>query len=205
MGQELKFADSELSSSAITVAWVTHEDATMDCLNGIATGTTESTRTGRVVFIHSIHIKGRVSTSSEESQAAPAESNQVRLCLVWDKQTNATQLTATDVMDAGQTSDVLAFRNLQHTHRFRVLWDKTYVLTPQVWSEGAINAFAASTTTRTININKVFSQPIKVQFTGTGATVADIADNSFHLIGVTSSANANTPVLSYQVRIRFKG
>lgn len=199
---EVKFVDVEVDSDAFALTWATMEDATNDSIAGVAQGDGESQRDGRKYFIHSIHIRCSMRKANEESSNSPKNDIKGRICLVWDTQTNGAQLVATDVMDGGLTDDTLAFRNLQHTKRFRVIWDKSFVikLTGQT-NEGAANLFANGITTTPIyRFNKHFKKPVPVICSLTTAVVAAISDNSFHIIGVASETNA---LLNMQVRVRF--
>ncbi len=203
LGLEMKFVDTQAVSDAFTSTWATMEDATNDSVSGVAQGDGESNRDGRKYLIHSIHIKARAHVIEIESATAPLPDLFGRICLVWDTQTNGAQLTATDVMDGGQSNDELAFRNLQHSKRFRVLWDKKFIIKRSNTNEGSINLFASNPTSTPIMVfNRVFKKPIPVICSGTTAVVANISDNSLHMIGV---ANSSTCLLTYQVRLRFTG
>ncbi len=199
MGLEMKFADIETSADAFSTTWTTMEDATNDSVSGVAQGDGESSRDGRKYAIHSIHIKAHIEKGKNESQAAPLDDNVGRFCLVLDRQTNGAQLTATDVMDGGQTDDVLAFRNLQHTKRFGVIWDKSWKLSVASGNtnEGAVNLFAnGNVSTPIMFFNKKFSPPIIVTCTGTDGTISGISDNSLHIIGVATDVTA---ILNMQI------
>ncbi len=201
---EIKFADIETSNDAFATTWTTMEDATNDSVSGVAQGIGESQRIGRKYTINSIHIRAIAHVAATESVVNPQSAFRGRICLVWDTQSNGTQLTATDVMDGGLTNDFLAFRNLQFTKRFRVLWDRSFVITPTgQTNEGAINLFAnGSYTTNTMNFNKRFPKGVPVLTDAITAVMASITDNSFHVIGV---ANSTAVLLDYQVRIRYTG
>ncbi len=204
MGMEKKFADFEVVAKAFSSNWVPMQDGTIKCVSGIAQGTGESQRDGRKYQIHSIHIKARVNSVVQESQAAPLSDLVGRFCLVLDTQTNVTEVVATEVMDGGQNNDELSFRNLQHSSRFKVLWDKKFILRRIAQTnEGAINLFASPISTSNImTFNKYFKTPISVITNGTSNAISDITDNSLCMIGV---ANNSTCLLDYQVRIRFTG
>ncbi len=200
--QEVKFVDVESINDAFATTWATMEDATNDCVSGVAIGDTESSRDGRKYFIKSVHIRAVVHVVAAEANVNPRTDLRGRICLVWDTQTNGAQLTATDVMDGGQTDDTLAFRNLQHSKRFKVIWDKSWKLINfGQMAQGAINLFAIpATNTVIMQFHKVFPKPIPVVCTGTDATVTSISDNSLHIIGV---ANDTSALLNMQIRIRF--
>ncbi len=199
---ENKFIDVELDSSAFAVTWATMEPATEDSLSAVAQGDGESNRDGRIYHINGIFIQGHFAMPASESNNAPISDQECRIALVLDTQTNAAQLTATDVMDGGQTKDYHAFRNLQFTKRFRVLKDKKVVLNVENTNEGAANLFANKLVVKNFKINHTFKPPMRVICKGTTAVIASITDNSLHLIGVGSSTATQ---LNYQCRLRFTG
>ncbi len=200
---ENKFFDVESVGDGFTATWATMEPATTN-LTAIAQGDSESNRDGRKYSINSIHIKGFVVDTVVESGTAPVQDRYVRICLVHDTQTNGAQLSATDVMDGGQTNDELAFRNLQFTKRFKILMDKSFVIPTSRASmnEGAINLFAHAGPKVRFSFNKKFKVPIPVTMSGTTADIANVTDNSIHMIGV---GDTTTTQLTYQCRIRFSG
>lgn len=201
---ESKFVDIETNGDPFAITWATMENATALCISGVAQGDGESERDGRVYHLTSIHVKYIIHTLAVESSGTPLPTVHGRVCIVWDKQTNAAQLDATDVMDAGGTDDILSFRNLQFTQRFNVMYDKPFILKRYgQTNEGAINLFASGIcSTNVISFNKSFARPVKVTCTGTGGTVAAINDNSFHCIGI---GNTTALQLNMIVRCRFVG
>lgn len=204
LGKEMKFIMSETTADAFSTVWATMENATKLCLNGAAQGVGEQARIGRKQFIHSVHVKGFIKTTVAQSKSEPIDAELYRVVLVLDTQTNAAQMTASDVFDISQNNDVLSYRNLQQTHRFKVLWDKTFQITPNNTNEGAVGKFAAGVHIRTFKINKVFKTPLVVMYKDASATVASITDNSLHIIGI-AEAIANVPLLQWQSRCRFTG
>ncbi len=203
---EIKFADAELAAEAFTAAWVAKNPAGTGMTDSISVpvvGTGEENRDGRVYYIHSIHVHGKIQLPGTESDAAPQGGpTYARLCLVWDTQTNAAEITATDVMDAGGTDDTMSFRNLQNSSRFIVLKDKTFVLRPAQGNEGAVNVFYKAFNDVRFKWNKSFKKPIKVRCVGTTADVASVSDNSLSIIGIANNTNIT---LEYQSRLRFTG
>ncbi len=205
MGIEKKFVDYTVSNDPFTSVWAggEMEDATALSLSAVAQGDGESQRDGRMYTIHSVFVKGFLRTASQESQTAPITDAVARLALVWDKQTNGAQLNAEDVFDtvtAGE--DVNSVKNLQFSHRFRVLKDITIPLPVQNTNEGAINLFASSPTLVPFKMGFTFKTPIQVRCTGTTAAIASIQDNSIHLIGTATDTNVT---LWYRSRVRFMG
>ncbi len=203
-GIENKFVDYELVTRVVTAAWAGGEldEATALSLSSVAQGDGETQRDGRRMEILSVHIKGFVILVAQEAAAAPINGQAIRLVLVLDKQTNGAQLNAEDVFTT-TTTDVNAWRNLQHSQRFRILKDVRIDLMPWGGTAGGTNSFDRGETKVLFEIHKVFKKPITVNHTGTTAVVASIADNSLHLIGVSTSATACA--VSYVSRVRFRG
>ncbi len=199
---EVKFVDAELGGTAITNAWVTLNPTTLDTLSAIAQGTTESTHNGRTCYLRSVHLKGQVSVAAAEAVGIPASDRIFRLALVLNTDTKGAELVATNVYDAGQSNDVFAFRNLQHTSVIKVLWNKTYVMFPRNLNEGAVDSFAKGATRRVFEVNHTFKKPLRVLFSGTTAVVGSIVDNSLHFCAC-ALVTSPTMLLDYQVRVRF--
>lgn len=198
---EVKFKDNQLVSSSIGAAWAASNPSTTDCLNGVSQGTSESEHLGRTMFMTSIFIRGQIVLVVSEGQTAPVSDNIIRIVMVLDTDTKGVEVVATEVMDAGQTEDVFAFRNLQHTSRLTVLKDKTMTMRPWTTNEGASNLFAHNTRRMAFTMYKNFKIPIKVLFSGTSAVVGSIVDNSLHIITCASAAGTT---INYQCRLRFK-
>lgn len=204
---ENKFLDSELTTTALSTSWASYNPTGTGCTDSIsvpAQGDGESERDGRVYHINSIHVKGLISVPASESGAGPLVDPFVRVVLYWDTQTNGAEAVATDIMDAGGTSDVLAFRNLQNSKRFIVLKDKVMRLRPQKLNEGAQNLFATTGLQVPFQMNKKFKKPIKVRCTGTTANVSSVSDNNFGIAAIASDISI-TPNIAFQARIRFTG
>ncbi len=199
---ETKFKDAELGITTITSSWATYNPTTLDSLTSVAQGSTESTHLGRTMYMVSLHLKGEFFYVASESQTAPIAGAVIRYVIVMDTDTKGAEVTATDVFDAGQTEDVFAFRNLQHTSRLKVFVDRSFVINPNNTNEGAVNVFANAAVRRTFKVNLKFKTPIRVLFKGLTAVVASVVDNSFHFLAL-SPAGAVISV-QYQVRLRFK-
>lgn len=201
---EKKFLDSELTATANgATTWVRLDPSTgpTDCLSVPAQGDGESDRDGRVYYIDSIHIRGYVQNVEIESATGPFVAQSASIALVWDTQSNAAALTATDVMDGGGTDDFLAFRNLQNSKRFIILKHKIFNLEPKTLNSTGANAFDKTENRIHFTMNKKFKKPIKCRCVGTTSDIASASDNSLHLIGVGS--NAATIEFAYQCRVRF--
>ncbi len=197
---EKKFLDTGFTG-VLTTAWATAEDGTNDSITGVAQGDGESNRDGRRYTITSIHVNGFFQYISTEGNTNPVADSYARIIVVWDKQTNGAQLTATDVMADAAGGNFLAFRELEFTDRFQVLYDKKAIVRPHTTNEGASNLFAHKESKLNFQFHKYFKNGIKVNTSLTTGVIASIVDNSIHVIAI-----ANPVVtLVYQARCRFFG
>ncbi len=208
LGRELKFYDTNLGTQAL----VTNTDgsggeadpsATI-LLNTVTQGDGEQQRDGRQILMKSVFVSGAVSCVAQANQTALDNGTMVGVWLVWDRQTNGATINSEDVFlnpNAGTLTSISLLRNLQHTRRFKVLnsW-MGVVPTPQVaWDgtnveqSGVIIPFKLSATLG-----------IQVNYTGTTENVANIADNSLHIIAFCTDVGL-VPTLSYNARLRFVG
>ncbi len=199
---EMKSADFSTAGDAFATTWTSMEDGTILSVSGIAIGTADDQRIGRRILIHSIHIKYRMHVNASEMQTTPPPDLIGRMALVLDSQTNKAQLTATDVFTVGPP-DFQAFRDLDHTSRYRVLLDVPFKIPSVGINEGASDLFAQQNATTSIrSFHKKFPKPIPVLYDGDTNVIGVTTDNSFHIIGV---ANQTTALLTYVVRLRYTG
>lgn len=202
LGIEKKFLDTELTASALATTWAALNPVGVDSLSIPAQGDGESNRDGRTYAIESVHVRGHFELAAAEGAGVPASMIECRVIVYWDTQTNGAEATATDIMDAGGTTDILAFRNLQNSKRFKVLYDKVCLLKPHALNEGAVNSFANGAVIQRFEFNKQFKKPIIVNCTGTTSSVASVSDNNIGIAAIGTSSNAT---IAYQARVRFVG
>lgn len=204
---ERKYFDSNVAVNivAISSSWSGAEvdPVTLNTLCVPVLGSDYNNRIGRKIQVLSIKIRGSFGVPAQTSQVSADTPSKVRLALVLDKQTNATQLNAEDVFSSGGAADAInMFQNPAFFGRFRILKDKTYKLQDpnfvydgtDLKQQGLILNF---------KMTHKFAKPIYIHFNSTnGGTVADIVDNSFHLICGASSVLL-VPGISYKVRTTF--
>jgi len=170
-------------------------------------GSSLNNRVGRKINVRKIKIHGTVSIPPQAAQAAADAATKIRLVLVQDCQTNAAQMTATQLFNAGTAAPTVinSFQNPDNFGRFRVLKDK-------MLCASNLNLAGSPTTADVIQAAwKVgfkfivnFKKPVDIHFNATnGGTVADIVDNSFHLIAATDNG-AYVPTLQYYSRVCYK-
>lgn len=210
---ERKYKDYRCSSFAVAVTNSSFTSAEANpnvgapgCLFAPVQGNDISEREGRNVYVHTIRIQGVIEVASQTGQSAIDMQQTCRLILCMDKQTNGTAMNSEDlIMSSGGVPGTFQFQNTGNFGRFQILKDKIISFPPfPVAANGAGQVFQAGCS-KYFKIKYTFKTPIKVNFNATnGGTVADIVDNSFHLLA--GRDNADTPVnLDYQVRVGFTG
>lgn len=216
LGVELKFLDAPKTATAVT----SPTDASggefdpssivTGCLSAPAQGDGPTNRDGSKIVMKRIFVAGVVNVAAQSAQAAVDVMPDIMIALVLDKQTNGAQLNSEDVFTNQNAAAVTATspqRNMSFTNRFEVLKIQ-HVRIPQL-SVG--NDAAATISQAGVNIpfklKKSFGMAgMRVQFT-TGSTTADVAnviDNSLHIIAYSTSLTA-APSIAYNSRMRFVG
>lgn len=205
---ERKYFDSERTSlalPALTTNFASAEldPATLNTLYCPVTGDDFNQRTGRKCQVVSIKIRGAITVPIQINQTAADAAARVRLILVMDQQTNASQLNSEDVITSGAGSGAIdMFQNPAFFGRFKVLKDKTFVLANpnMTWDGTNIEQGGLS---RPFKMTVKFRKPVNVHFNSTnGGTVADIIDNSFHVIGGADDISL-APTIIYKCRVTY--
>lgn len=220
---EMKYFDTERSLTAITAAtgagWPagTMFDPTTTINLGAAAvagpatifaptvGASLNQRIGRKVQILKIRVNGTLSTLAQSGQAAADLGAKIRVVLVLDKQTNSASMVASQLFHPASTADnsLHAFQNPDNFGRFQVLKEKFITLAnPSIG--GATPAIDQMGLKKFFKFTIVFKEPITVNFNATnGGTIADIIDNSLHMMCSTDST-ALSPQLAYYTRVCYK-
>ncbi len=197
---ERKFLDAERTNETMSTTWTSHDPATIECLNAMALAAGDSSRVGRVVYMHSLHIKGAITADVLEAETAPRSDSVVRIIVYIDMHINNVATDVTDVIDTGQSDDVNAFRNLFHTKRIVVLMDKMIHVRFPGQTVTSANAFNSAEKRIQWKYNKVWKKPIRVTFSLSTGVVAAITDAAIQVMGISSKANN---LITYQSRLRF--
>lgn len=163
-------------------------------------------RIGRSILVRKIKVRGHIAVAVQAAQTACDFPVYCRLMLVQDQQTNAAQMTGAALLNDASAADatINSFQNPNNFGRFRVLKDKTIVLQDPSGFNDAAGTGAVNGLIRPFKMTVNFREPVKVQFNATnGGTVADIVDNSFHIVAGVQTASM-TPLLSYYSRVSYK-
>ncbi len=208
MGIENKFLDTELTTTALTASWAALNPTGTGCTDSLSVpqeGNGESQRIGRNYTIDSIFIHGVLGCIATESVVAPQNEFRARVIVYIDKQTNSAEAAPALIMDEGGANDILAFRNLQNTKRFRVILDKTVKFTfSGQTNEGAVNLFASGIIERPFNLFHRFPKGLQVQCDATNADVSSCSNINIGIAAI-ASATAIQSNITYSARMRFRG
>ncbi len=209
LGQELKFYDQKLTATSI-VAPTDASGGEVDpsatvLLNTVTQGDGESQRDGRAMIMKSIFVTGVVTSAVAINATINVQRSTVVIYLVLDTQTNGATINSEDVFTNPGANAVLAsspLRNLQFTSRFVIL-DKVMLTlqAPTVVYDGTNVELGGTMVPFKLSANL---NNMKVVFTATSETVANITDNSLHVIAYASDLDI-VPKIAYNSRLRFVG
>lgn len=153
-----------------------------------------------------VKVRGHINVAAQSGINTADAASYVRLLLVMDTQTNSAQMNAEDLLNGGTAADstINSFQNPNFFGRFKVLKDTTIVMQdPSLAGEVAAPNVIQSGLLRTFKWNVNLGGTI-ARFNATnGGTVADIVDNSLHIIAATNNTGLS-PSLSYYSRVAYK-
>jgi len=205
---ERKYFDSTIDSltlTDITLGWAGAElDPAAGTIFSPTQGDTYQNRDGRKCFILGIRINWEMIIAAQSNQSAADSGSRVRILLVQDCQTNGLQLNAEDVITSGTAkAGTMMHQNPGYFGRFKVLKDKTFTMAnPSMVNNASATTIMQSGLTRAGKWKINFKKPLPINFnTGNAGTVADIVDNSFHVIGGYEGGLG--PTMSAHCRIVF--
>lgn len=202
-GLERKFLDTHRTASVMSTTWaaVAPTSGSINSLSAVAQGNGPSEHIGRTYKIHNIMGKFFFQMVFQQGIAAPVGDTFYRLLVVLDTQTNSTAITAADVMLRTTSQGILAWRNLEMSDRFEVLYDTGVTkLLPPSMSEGGVDLFASAHTTQSRHFHHTFRKPIIARANGDTANVTSITDNHIMAIGIST---LSTITCRFETRMRY--
>lgn len=205
---EPKFYDTKLSATAVpsnnTLANLSINPSASSLISTPVVGDSESNRDGKKIIITQVEIKGVIHKAAQANQTACDNGEHAWIALVLDTQTNATACASTDVFKAintgADTEYCQPFRNLLLGGRFRILKMRKFTFNNAACSWDGTN-MEQSGFCRPFKLYKKMRLPVNFN-SGTTADVANVTDNSLHVMAWCSLAQCN---IGYQARIRFIG
>lgn len=218
LGVETKFLDIPITATAIVSnatcasGEIQPTSIVTGCLSAPAQGDGAQNREGKKIVIKSLLLQGTVTLTAQDALATlnTEQFPTIFLAVVQDKQTNGVTVNSEDVftnISAAAASCVTPFRNMSNTSRFNVLATKT-IPARAFFTVASNNASATTISTAAVvvpfKLSSTMRMPVNFAISSTTADVANVIDNSLHLIAFTSSA-AMAPVITAGCRIRFVG
>jgi len=201
MGKEHKFIDREFSAATVSTTLAGSElnpDGSL-VINSVPEGTGPSERNGRICWFSACYIRGLVTFPAVANGASPNLPGMVNIWLIQDMQTNGATYNAEDVFQQRTESEleVVPFRNMEHLQRFRVLGH-----TSVKWDTlgGAGTSTSSDWNGQVLPFQLNVPLAMKTVYTGTGATIGTIIDNSLHVMAVGTGTAAS---IRFASRVRF--
>jgi len=209
---ERKYFDSQLANTTIqnsTTDWNNTEDdpTTLNTLFAPILGDDFNNRTGRNVRLLSVKVRGEIRYAVQTGQSTVDITPKIRVILYLDKQTNGVQAQGEDLIQSGSSTapSIDMFQNVNNFGRFKVLRDKSMSLTQPnlVAATAAGNTIIQGANVRSFEFTYNWRKGLVIHFNNTnGGTVADIVDNSLHIIA-NCTDNALASQINYKCRCCF--
>lgn len=216
LGLEKKYLDTRRISVEIVtdnlcanmVYNPSYADINHDLISAPQQGPGPTQRIGKSITIKSVQVRGSVNVPGVTISSS-FETPYVFLALVHDTQTNGAQCTGPDVFTnpgAVYHTLVTPFRNLINSKRFKILKSACLPFpVADAWYTGSANVSSGTSVT----FDWYLPCEIPVNFTdGTEGKVANVVDNSLHVLAAVSTGPHITgppAYLDYSARIRFLG
>lgn len=208
---EMKYFDTERGLTAIPASqnWTGTEfdPATFLTFCVPVVGSAVNQRIGKQIKILKWKIRGLIWQAAITNVTVADNPTGVRLILFQDKQTNSAQAQGEQLMTDPTVDEpstcFSSFQNIDNFGRFKVLKDK-WIRMPinNATYDGTNVEQGGAFVPWKFNIR--FRKPIVVRFNSTnGGTVADIIDNSLHLVATVINADM-VPQIAYCSRVCYK-
>jgi len=210
---ERKYNDNVKASTAILdlsaqAAWTGTEldPTTGNSLANIGMGPGYFQRVGRKLTIRKVTIRGTITVAPQVNNTAAKQAGLVRLVFYKDTKTAGVQAQGEQVLgwadntngDLPPTTGINLFQNPDNFGRFQVIKDMTFRLTPPPISYDGTNIEQGG---YSIPFKMTYKGACVVSYSTSTGLIADIVDNSFHLIGACVGGLA--PSIEYMVRAYF--
>lgn len=209
IGIETKFYDQKLLGAAInsntTGAGIEADPSATLLLNTTTQGDGEQQRDGRRMIMKNIFVNGIIQLPAASDQTAPEDIPHIAIWLVLDTQTNGATIVSENVFtnpSANALGSTCLLRNLQFSSRFKILKKVSFTMPAPPISGDSTNFDTPGIVRKWqmyVNLNN-----LAVLFSNTTETVANITDNSLHILA-TCSATTMAPTITYNSRLRFVG
>lgn len=190
MGQEMKFHDVEVASTAPPAGLIT------DTLNSIPQGTNESERIGRRAVVKKIQCKFHITLPAFSATSNIGRWDVVRVIFYLDKQCNGQAATVLNILE---TADFQAFNNLASRDRFVKLYDKSFSMAI-AGAAGDFGASAGYTAPKVINRTFYKSCDIPIEFNSPTGGLSSIRSNNIGVLLISENGYCD---FEGKFRLRF--
>lgn len=190
------YSRSQVEKKYVDIAQATYAcgtTGTVTTLNLTNEGTGVSQRIGRKICVKSVQVRGLLYPTDGTVSA-----NNVRICLIWDKQVNGVAATIPELFSAATSN---SYMNLDNRERFVVLMDKQFACGG--FATAATQAFAQSPTVHTINKYKKLPAGSFTIYDGTGAGVADVNTGALYMVTIGDVVDSDAHIFRAAMRVRY--
>lgn len=215
LGVDLKWLDTSLTSGILQdnadLSSGVVNPVTQECLSAMAQGDGVSERIGKRVIIKNVQVKGVCEILSQANAGAPLGDVFCFVALILDTQTNGTEVLSQQVYTNPSASPALPcwpMRNLEYTHRFKVLAKAMGRFSPASSQAANVSSSLWDERTRTFRFNFYKKCGIQANYTGNSDIIDNVVDNSIQMIAWYSHLGSppfGSPVIHYNARIRYIG
>lgn len=180
-GSELKFHDVTIAETDIS-----ENGCVCTALLTILQNTKATGRIGKTITLKEIHMHGTAKRARSFSATGATQQPKVlRLLLVQDKQANGAAAVTADVLEVlVDNKDYQAFRNLDNSKRFNILYDKRIHL--NVPFAGNSSEYATNGVFQPCVLHKKINIPIEYDAGTTTGAIGTIRSNNLILLLISS-------------------
>lgn len=199
------------NNGAAQVAIACNDVPLLFCINAVTVGAGAWNRIGRRITLKSLYLQGFF-TSNLAAIAAASIAQNVRIMIIYDKQSNGTLPVIGDVLrdqinNLGTDWSVLCQTsglNMNNRDRFEIILDKRFML-PGVTATGGAGVFGGGDQTHTVEeFRNLKGREVQFRSDTVPSTIADIAAGSLIMITFGDRPNTASPwLLTFSCRIKY--
>lgn len=179
------------------------ETPIISLMNGLALGTSATSRVGQNICMRSFHFKFTIRGSSYATAAGVNPSVMTRVMVFLDMQPNGVTPAGSDVLeDTTAGIGIVSPIYMSNAMRFKVLFDRRYEVQNR-FNSGSTQDFY---TTNTIHFDEVFQKMNHyVQYADSNnGDIQDIKTGALFLLLMSETATAGQqPAITYYFRLRY--
>lgn len=198
--EELKYFDVYYNTTADTSGNVT-------ILNAMAQGNTQITRIGNEISCTSVQFRGTIYQNVDASLGG----TEVRLMVLWDRQPNSADPTIAGLNNGilnnvTVTNLMLSPYTYENQDRYRILYDKRFIINANTWYDYDIPATTAtidSVLPMYIPFKKKLKLSRNTKYDNAAAGITSISSNSLVFVAISNQATL-VPTIQSGFRLYFK-